>query len=147
INSMRGCNSKIRDRFDLTLECIRRAYQENIFDNEEINPLLGISSEDKEFFRMFGSFENYIRFFCLDDWVNENYTTVNDLLSEDGKGPLPTKEWLATDNILPKTDKQWWTFYENIMNRLDVRNKQIAKLLSDCSNEDLQGLYNDLKLD
>ena len=147
VNTKRGSSSKICDRFDLTLECIRRAYQYGDFYSEENNPLFGIPKEDKEFFKMFGSFENYIRFFCLEAWVNENYTTVNDLLSEDGKGSLPTKEWLATDNILPKTDKQWWTFYRNIMDRLDARNKQIEKLLSDCSEDDLQKLYNELKAD
>ena len=141
INSMRGCNSKIRDRFDLTLECIRRAYQENIFDNEEINPLLGISSEDKKFFRMFGSFENYAKFFCLNksydgkyNWVTEDCSAVYDLMGENGDEPLPKKGW--PKEILPCDYKnegekiaKWWAFYRNIMNRLDARNEQIKKLI------------------
>ena len=151
INSMRGCNSKIRDRFDLTLECIRRAYQYRDFYREDNNSLFGLSEEDKEFFRMFGSFENYIRFFCLDAWVNENYTAVYDLLSEDKKKTLPTEKWPT--EILPcdynKEEKiaKWWTFYRNIMNRLDARNEQIKKLLSDCSEDDLQRLCDDLRPD
>lgn len=158
INSMRGCNSKIRDRFDLTLECIRRAYQENIFDNEEINPLLGISSEDKKFFRMFGSFENYAKFFCLNksydgkhNWVTEDCSAVYDLMSENGEKTLLKEGW--PEKILPcdytsEEEKvaKWWTFYRNIMDRLNARNKQIEKLLSDCSEEDMQRLYNDLRL-
>lgn len=130
INTRRGnYRGIIKDRFDLTLECIRRAYQYGDFYKCDINPLFGISEEEKEFFRMFGSFENYIRFFCLDAWVNKDYTAVNDLLSEDGKELLPTEGWIATDNILPKTDKQWWTFYRNIMNRLDARNAQIKEVI------------------
>lgn len=130
INTRRGnYRGIIKDRFDLTLECIRRAYQYGDFHKNDFNPLFGISEEEKEFFRMFGSFENYIRFFCLDAWVNKDYTAVNDLLSEDGKELLPTEGWIATDNILPKTDKQWWTFYRNIMNRLDARNRQIKEII------------------
>ena len=129
INQARGTSEKVQDRFDLALECIRRAYQYGDFYKCDINPLFGISEEEKEFFRMFGSFENYIRFFCLDAWVNKDYTAVNDLLSEDGKELLPTEGWIATDNILSKTDKQWWTFYRNIMNRLDARNRQIKEII------------------
>ena len=151
VNTERGRSGKIRDRFDLTLECIRRAYQYGDFYCEDDNPLFGLPEEDKEFFRMFGSFENYIRFFCLDDWVDKKYTAVRDLMSENGEKPLPKEGW--SKEILPcdyeekKQVAKWWTFYENIMNRLDARNKQIAKLLSDCSEEDMQRLYNDLKAD
>ncbi len=140
INSMRGCNSKIRDRFDLTLECIRRAYQENIFDNEEINPLLGISSEDKKFFRIFGSFENYAKFFCLNksydgkhNWVTEDCSAVYDLMSENGEDTLSKKGWpkeiLPCDYEEKKQVAKWWTFYHNIMNRLDARNQQIKEII------------------
>ena len=133
INSMRGCNSKIRDRFDLTLECIRRAYQENIFDKEEVNPLLGISSVDKEFFRMFESFEKYAEFFCLNkSWV-ENGKVLNLLYDDknDNKTRRNVKtldEWDFNQPPLPQTE-EWWIFYRNIMNRLDVRNEQIKKLI------------------
>ena len=148
INSMRGCNSKIRDRFDLTLECIRRAYQENIFDNEEINPLLGISSEDKKFFRMFGSFENYAKFFCLDESYDDKHNWVNEtgqVLNLFDNQPLDNWDFNKSE-VLPTADN-WWTFYRNIMDRLEARNKQIEELLREkCSEDNLQKLYNSLDL-
>ena len=125
-------SDRIQDRFDLTLECIRRMYESGFPTGS--NPLFNISAENKEYFEMFGNFENYIRFFCLDAWVNENYTAVYDLLSEDKKKTLPTEKWPT--EILPcdyKNEEEkiakWWAFYRNIMNRLDARNEQIKKLI------------------
>ena len=70
INGARGCNSKIQDRFDLTLECIRRHY-------------LGIGSPLSEtlerysdFFELFGNFRSYVEFFLLQDLVSEDGTEV-----------------------------------------------------------------------
>lgn len=154
INTRRGNkNGSIKDRFDLTLECIRRAYQYEDFYKNDFNPLFGISGEEKEFFKMFGTFKNYIRFFCLDGWVNKTYTAVYDLLSNDEKGILPTDGW--PEKILPfdyinEEEKiaKWWIFYRNIMDRLEARNKQIEKLLRDekCSEDNLQKLYDSLYL-
>ena len=148
VNTERGRSGKIRDRFDLTLECIRRAYQYGDFYCEDDNPLFGISEEDKEFFRMFGSFENYAKFFCLNgsydgkhNWVNETGQVLNLFDNQ------PLDNWdFNKSEVLPTADN-WWTFYRNIMDRLDARNKQTAKLLSDCFEDDLQKLYNELKAD
>ena len=46
-NIARGTNSKIKDRFDLTLECIRRFYL-----NED-SPLLETLNRYKDFFKLF----------------------------------------------------------------------------------------------
>jgi hypothetical protein len=160
INTRRGnYGGIIKDRFDLTLECIRRAYQYDDFYKNDFNPLFGISEEDKEFFRMFGSFENYAKFSCLNEsydskhnWVTEDCSAVYDLMSENGEKTLLKEGW--PEKILPcdytsEEEKvaKWWTFYRNIMDRLNARNKQIEKLLSDCSEDDMQRLYNDLRLD
>ena len=66
INQARGVNRLIDDRFDLTLECIRRYY-------------LGIKSPlydtilwYKSFFDLFQDFDRYTRFFLLEDLVDEN---------------------------------------------------------------------------
>jgi uncharacterized repeat protein (TIGR01451 family) len=76
INQRRG-RKPFDDRFDLALECIRRAFMNESFSS--YNPLFNISAEDKDFFKMFGTFQNYAKFFCLDEsygdkhnWVNEN---------------------------------------------------------------------------
>ena len=94
INQARGMSDRIQDRFDLTLECIRRMYESGFPTGS--NPLFDISKEDKEYFEMFGSFENYAKFFCLNksydgkhNWVTEDCSAVYDLMSENGDEPLP----------------------------------------------------------
>ncbi|MGZ0712317.1 DUF6994 family protein (plasmid) [Coraliomargarita sp. W4R53] len=61
INGARGLHPRIVDRFDLTLECIRRHY---IGDS---NPLESVLRRHQGFFNLFGSFEAYVDFFLLQD--------------------------------------------------------------------------------
>ena len=61
INGARGINKKIRDRFDLTLECIRRYYR------EEDNPLNETLKRYSSFFKLFVNFQSYVDFFLLQD--------------------------------------------------------------------------------
>ena len=77
INQARGVNSYIDDRFDLTLECIRRFY------SEENSPLYNTLLRYKSYFDLFGNFMGYIHFFFLNDLVNEN-NEINFYLSFDG---------------------------------------------------------------
>lgn len=77
INAARGFSSKINDRFDLTLECIRLHFQ------GLGNPLERVLNRYSEFFRLFGSFEGYIRFFLLQDLVTENDSQVRFYLPHD----------------------------------------------------------------
>lgn len=66
INAARGFNARICDRFDLTLECVRRFY----LGIE--NPLLEVLNRYSEFFNLFQSFEGYLEFFLLQDmWDNK----------------------------------------------------------------------------
>ena len=73
INGARGFNTKIADRFDLTLECIRLHYQrlehplENTFDSP-INSF---------FFSLLKDFQGYVDFFLLQDLVDNSYERVN----------------------------------------------------------------------
>ncbi len=66
INQARGVNSLIDDRFDLTLECIR------LFYLGQKSPLYDTFLRYKSFFYLFKDFEGYIRFFLLNDLVDEN---------------------------------------------------------------------------
>jgi hypothetical protein len=66
INQERGTNPLIVDRFDLTLECIRRHY----LDQE--SPLAPTLSHYADFFALFGSFRGYVSFFLLDDLVADD---------------------------------------------------------------------------
>ena len=65
INQMRGTNRYIADRWDLTLECIRRYY------NNENSPLYKTLKEEKPFFDLFNDFKGYVDFFFLQDAVSK----------------------------------------------------------------------------
>ena len=85
INQSRGCNPFIKDRWDLTLECIRKFY------NGENSPLYETLSKNKPFFDLFLDFKGYVDFFYLQDCVSADYSKVNFWIGE-GKFeyyPLP----------------------------------------------------------
>ena len=66
INGARGFDRRISDRFDLTLECIRRHYM-----NLE-SPLAPTLARYADFFALFGDFPGYVKFFLLDDLVRDD---------------------------------------------------------------------------
>ena len=70
INGARGFNSKIADRFDLTLECIRRYY------SKDISPLSEVLDRYKDFFELFINFKGYVDFFFLNDLVDSDYSRI-----------------------------------------------------------------------
>ncbi|MDD3534376.1 MAG: hypothetical protein PHR27_10185 [Candidatus Cloacimonetes bacterium] len=65
INQARGISRLIDDRFDLTLECIRRFYI------GEPSPLGESLKRYMAFFQLFETFKGYVEFFLLDDLVDE----------------------------------------------------------------------------
>jgi len=71
INGERGFNRKIADRFDLTLECIRRHYL------RQGSPIAETLSRYSEFFALFEDFNGYVDFFMLHDLVTKDYAAVN----------------------------------------------------------------------
>jgi hypothetical protein len=68
INQARGTHPRIRDRFDLTLEAIRRHYA------GEPSPLSATLATYDDFFALFGNFEGYVEFFLLQDLVETDGT-------------------------------------------------------------------------
>jgi len=70
INQERGCRKKISDRFDLTLECIRRHY----FGGD--SPLDAVLARYSDFFRLFRDFLGYVEFFLLQDLVTDDCEAV-----------------------------------------------------------------------
>jgi hypothetical protein len=68
INAARGMNRSIADRFDLTLECIRRHYL------GESSPLEDTFARYAGFFALFGDFRGYVDFFLLQDLVTDDDT-------------------------------------------------------------------------
>jgi len=82
INQARGCNRKIGDRLDLTLECIRRHYVGH--DSPLSEPLASYSN----FFALFASFRGYVEFFLLQDAVSDDCSTVKFFMPfDDFKSP------------------------------------------------------------
>lgn len=71
MNQRRGMNTLISDRWDLTLECIRRHY------TGEDSPLSKVIEADKAFYDLFIDFKGYVDFFLLQDCVSEDYSSVN----------------------------------------------------------------------
>lgn len=70
INGARGFHPRIKDRFDLTVECIRRHYL------NEWSPLNDVLGRYSAFFNVFGDFRGYVDFFLLQDLVTEDYAAV-----------------------------------------------------------------------
>lgn len=71
INVMRGFTRQIADRFDLTLECIRRHYL------GQSSPLGETLLRYHDFFALFDDFSGYVDFFVLQDLVADDRSTVN----------------------------------------------------------------------
>ena len=71
INTSRGFNSRINDRWDLTLECIRLHYA------NQSNPLQKTFERYFDFFRLFKDFHGYVKFFLLEDLVDSDFSSIN----------------------------------------------------------------------
>jgi hypothetical protein len=82
INGARGFHPRISDRFDLTLECIRRHYI------GEPSPLAETLGRYRDFFAVFGNFPGYVDFFLLQDLVTADRLAVKFCMPfEDFKTP------------------------------------------------------------
>ena len=109
INQIRGTNPQICDRFDLTLECIRRYYL------GEDSPLFSVLSADKNFFDLFVDFKGFVDFFLLNDLVTEDYGAVKFW-----------DEWKDySDNPIPETVDDYLKFLQNELNFVEARNRRI----------------------
>lgn len=85
INGARGLDHQIKDRFDFTVECIRRYYR------NESSPLSATFELYAEFFRLFEDFRGYIEYFLLQDMVSEDFSSVNFFspFEDFGSPPVP----------------------------------------------------------
>ena len=68
INGARGMHPKIKNRFDLTVECVRRHYL------GVPSPLGRTMARYPEFFALFENFRGYVDFFLLQDLVTDDYS-------------------------------------------------------------------------
>ena len=114
INAARGCHPRIRDRFDLTVECIRRYYV------GEPSPLSAPLARYEDFFVLFGDFAGYVDFFLLQDLV------------DGATGPVrffaPFEDFATSP--LPRTFNAYVEYRRNAMEFIDARNRRIAALMN-----------------
>jgi hypothetical protein len=108
INQARGVNSLIDDRFDLTLECIR------LFYLGQESPLYDTFLRYKNFFDLFEDFTGYIKFFLLEDLVDEHQKI---------------KFYLPFDNFKTKPTfaeiDEYLIYKKGVMDFIKARNKRI----------------------
>jgi hypothetical protein len=123
INGARGFHPRIKDRFDLTVECIRRHYR-----NED-SPLSDTLARYADYFQLFGDFQGYVEFFLLEDLVTEDCAAVRFFLPFEGfsSSPLPDSiaayldyRALAVGFIEARNQRiqTWWTVNRLANNRL-----------------------------
>lgn len=66
INQRRGTHRRIEDRWDLTLEAIKRHYEGGT------SPLTDVLAQDAAFFALFGSFRGYVEHFMFEDFLDSS---------------------------------------------------------------------------
>jgi hypothetical protein len=110
INGARGCNARIADRFDLTVECIRRHYL------GEHSPLSDTLARYADFFGLFRDFAGYVDFFHLQDLVDEATSTVRFL--------TPFEDFTAPP--LPGTLDAYLWYRKHAIEFIESRNRRIA---------------------
>ena len=113
LNGARGFNPRIRDRMDLTLECIRRHYAG---DSSKVNPLGSVLSRYADFFSLFENFEGYVRFFLLDDMVTDDFGQVRFFMPFDD---------FATSRPLPQTLRAYRAYRDASVAFIEARNRRI----------------------
>ncbi len=113
LNQARGINRKISDRFDLTLECVRRFYK-----NEE-SPLTSTINRYSDFFKIFKNFKGYIDFFMLQDFI-ENTEKIRFFLPFDN----------FNRSALPENKVEYEQYMNNTIKVIDKRNKRILKRMN-----------------
>ncbi len=111
INGARGLHPRIKDRFDLTVECIRRHYL------GLTNPLSETLERYADFFRLFKDFRGYIEFFLLQDIVTNDFTAVKFFKPFEGFDVSP----------LPATKEEYILYKKLAIEFIMIRNSRIAQ--------------------
>jgi hypothetical protein len=109
INSARGFHPRIKDRFDLTMECLRRHYR------GESSPLADTVDRYRNFFGLFGDFRGYVEYFLLQDLVTNDCSAV--------KFFAPFKDF--TTSPLPKSLDAYLAYRQLATEFVQARNRRI----------------------
>ncbi len=109
INGARGFHHKIKDRFDLTVECIRRHYR------EEHSPLSNTLVMYRDFFGLFGNFQGYVHHFLLEDLVSDDFSAVRFFMPFDD----------FTTSPLPASIDHYREYRQRAVEFIEARNRRI----------------------
>ena len=115
INQRRGIHHQIRDRFDLTLECIRRHYM------GATSPLQEVLGPYADFFSFFGDFSGYVDHFLLNDLVTDGSASVRFLKEFDD---------FAGDPLPASSVAEYREYMKRSMDFIRARNARIAHYAS-----------------
>lgn len=111
INQARGQNTKISDRWDLTLIEIK-----NFYEGKTTGSLYDVLLRYKNFFSIFSGFTEYCEFFLLQDFLNDEGNVK--LLLDREKG-----------NPLPKNEQFYWEYINNAVEVIKKRNLRIRNFI------------------
>jgi len=109
INCARGLHPRIKDRFDLTVECIRRHYC------NDGSPLTKTLARYADFFRLFGDFRGYVEFFLLQDLVTDDCSAVKFFSPFKDFNPWP----------VPDTLDAYLAYRDRAVGFIEARNQRI----------------------
>jgi hypothetical protein len=126
LNQRRGTDSRIADRFDLTLECIRGHYV-----GQSENPLADVIQADANYFRLFGDgsegFSAFVDFFHLQDLLIDGSVRWLDVSS--------TQVWDFDAPPLPTSAPAHRRYLDNVLTFVSARNQRIKDWCSSQSGE------------
>lgn len=111
INQARGCLRTISDRFDLTVECIRRHYA------GQSSPLGETLARYRDFFALFEDFGGYVGFFLLQDLVSHDGADVRFFMPFDA---------FRTASV-PEDDATYREFRRRSIEFIEARNRRIER--------------------
>jgi hypothetical protein len=113
INGARGFHPLIKDRIDLTLECIRRFYL------DEASPLSETLGRYKSFFELFDNFQGYAEFFLFQDLVTNDFSAI--------KFFMPFRDFKTP--AVPKTLESYLSYKGLVINYINARNQRILSVV------------------
>ncbi|MBK9411767.1 MAG: hypothetical protein IPN47_27705 [Gemmatimonadetes bacterium] len=117
INGARGFHPRIKDRFDLTVECIRRHYCHGQ------SPLSITLQRYAGFFALFGDFRGYVEFFLLQDLVTDDSSAVRFF--------TPFQDF--TTSPLPSSPEAYRGYRQRAIEFIEARNRRILRSLGSPS--------------
>lgn len=115
INQARGCLKRISDRFDLTVECIRRHYA------RQSSPLGETLARYENFFALFEDFSGYVDFFLLQDLVTDDCAAVTFF--------MPFDDFRTAS--APEDDATYREFRRLSIEFIEARNRRIERHAAD----------------